>query len=108
MRHLPIFFSISFPEDVERTPNVVEVIASKARAKPVQDIQGYMYLAHKKHPPPQDHYRSLGIGLLWGLAGGGGLINEQGIPVYLTRSEEAHWKRARPSRGGPVHSEVPL
>ena len=27
-------------------------------------LQGY--LAHKKHPPPQDHPRSLGIGLLYG------------------------------------------
>ena len=27
-------------------------------------IQGY--LAHKKHPPPQDHHRSLGIGVLKG------------------------------------------
>ena len=30
------------------------------------------YLAHKKHPPPKDHHRSLGIGLLYGPTGGGG------------------------------------
>ena len=32
-------------------------------------VQGY--LAHKKHPPPWDHHRSRGIGLLQGPTGGG-------------------------------------
>ena len=31
-------------------------------ARPFEGVQGY--LAHKKLPPPQDHHRSPGIGLL--------------------------------------------
>jgi len=34
------------------------------------------YLAHKKHPPPQDHHRSLGIGLLEGPTAGVFLMSE--------------------------------
>ena len=37
-------------------------------------IQGY--LSHEKHPPPKEHYRSLGIGLLHGATGEGGVMNE--------------------------------
>ena len=37
-------------------------------------LQGY--LAHQKHPPPQNHHRSLGIGLLQGHTGGVFLMSE--------------------------------
>ena len=36
--------------------------------------------AHKKHPPPQGHHRSLGISLREGPTGGGGLMSE--VPLY--------------------------
>ena len=35
-----------------------------------------LYLAHKKHLPPQDHHRSCDIGLLQGPTGGGGIMSE--------------------------------
>ena len=37
-------------------------------------LQGY--LAHKKLPPPKDHHRSLGIGLLYGPRAGPFLMSE--------------------------------
>jgi len=64
-------------------------------------IQGY--LAHTKHPPPWDHHRSLGMGLLSGLTWGvfpisevpllqiqpgvffmGGVSDERGTPASDT------------------------
>ena len=43
---------------------------------PISALQGY--LAHKKHPPPQDHHRSLGM-----LLKGRVLMSE--VPLYLAR-----------------------
>ena len=44
---------------------------------PISALQGY--LAHKKHPAPQDHHRSLGRGLLKSSNGEGSY--ERGTPV---------------------------
>ena len=41
-------------------------------------LQGYF--AHKEHPPPPDHHRSLGIGLLYGPEGGVLLMSE--VPLF--------------------------
>ena len=46
-------------------------------------VQGY--LSHKKHPPPQDHQKSLGIGLLQ--CPTGGVSYERGTHE---QSEDAH------------------
>ena len=43
-----------------------------------RSLQGL--LTHKKDPPPYDHHRSLGIGLLWGPRDGLFLIGE--VPLY--------------------------
>ena len=53
-------------------------------------LQGY--LAHKKHPPPQDHHRFLGIGLLQGSTGGGVLMSE--VPLYPPRTSIFHTRGA--------------
>ena len=39
------------------------------------------YLAHKKRPPPQEHHRSLGIGLLKGPTGGVFVMSK--VPLYV-------------------------
>jgi len=50
----------------EREGERPELIPTRLYAPPEsvseQDLHGY--LAHKKQPPPQDHHRSLSIGLL--------------------------------------------
>ena len=59
--------------------------ASAHRRVPVQG-----YLAHKKQPPPEDHHRSLGIGLLQGPTGGVFLMSEvplQRLSRHLRESE---------------------
>ena len=43
------------------------------------------YLAHKKHPPPQDHHRSLGIGLLFDPAVGGSSYERGTLVVTVPR-----------------------
>jgi len=42
------------------------------------------YIVYKKHPPPWDHHRSAGIGLLQGPAGGVG-SNERGTSVRMVK-----------------------
>ena len=37
-------------------------------------------LTHKKPPPPLDHHRALGVGLLWGPTGGVFVMSE--VPLY--------------------------
>ena len=49
-------------------------------------VQGY--LSNKKHPPPWDHHRSLGIGLLQCPTGGGVLMSE--VPM---NSLKMHMRR---------------
>ena len=46
-------------------------------------VQGY--LAHKKHPPPQDHHRSLDRGRLYGPIGGVFLMSE--VPLRRGHSQ---------------------
>ena len=59
-------------------PIMLDVILSMAtRARTLQP-QGH--LAHKKHPLPLDHHRSLGIGLLQGPTRGVFLMSE--VPMY--------------------------
>ena len=45
------------------------------------------YLAHKKHPPPYDHHRFLGIGLLYGPTGGLLLMRE--VSTYSFDASDA-------------------
>jgi hypothetical protein len=47
-------------------------------------VQGY--LAHKQHPPPQDHHTALGIVLLQGPTGEDFLMSEVPLP-----REEVSW-----------------
>ena len=47
---------------------------------PTCTVQGY--LAHKKHPSPEDHHRSLVVGLLYGPTGGLFLISEVPLQAY--------------------------
>ena len=53
---------------------------STFRDEDTKTLQGN--LAHMKHSPPQDHPRSLGIGLLQGPAGGLFLARE--VPLYTS------------------------
>jgi len=48
-----------------------------------EQLQGY--LAHKKQPPPFDHHRSPGIGLLQGPTGRGVLMSEVPLKEEMAR-----------------------
>ena len=57
-----------------------------ARGEPIYPEAGLQgYLAHKKHPPPWNHHRSLRIGLLWGPTGG--VLRMSEVPLYPGRGE---------------------
>ena len=64
------FWTENRPKTVDlflRTPVLVQFFTKncgKVRGLDFGENPLQGYLAHKKHPPPQDHHRSLGIGLL--------------------------------------------
>ena len=48
-------------------------------------LQGHR--THEKHPPPWDHHKSLGIGLLQGPTGG--VFHMSELPVYTLTNDAA-------------------
>ena len=64
-------------------------------------LQGY--LAHKKHPPPEDYHRSLGIGLQQGHTGGLFLMSE--VPSIETSAVPEVLRSVFKSVGSGVRGE---
>ena len=56
-------------------------LATRGRSRPFLKKLLQEYLAHEKHPTPQDHHRSLSIGLLKGFTEGVFLMSK--VPLYL-------------------------